>query len=231
MSAEFVLKQFSLNHSSSSMKIGTDAILLGAFAEVESSKQILEVGVGSGIISLMLAQRSEAFITAIDIHAPSVRQAKENFLQSKWAYRMAVEEITFQNLHHDFLFDHIVSNPPFFSNSLKSNSDSRNLARHNDTLLPEEMAQHVKRLLTSDGVFTCIIPHKGMMHYKAAFSAMQMFPEEIIHIKPKPGRETNRVLIKFSHKEKAIISKTFTLRNEENQYSMEYREITRHFHP
>jgi tRNA1Val (adenine37-N6)-methyltransferase len=213
------------------MKIGTDAILLGALAQVESSKQILEVGTGSGIISLMLAQRSEAFITAIDIHAPSVRQAQENFQQSKWAYRIAVEEISFQNFHHDFLFDHIVSNPPFFSNALKSNSDSRNMARHNDTLLPEEMAQHVKRLLTSDGVFTCIIPYEGMVRYISAFSAMQMFPGEIIHIIPKPGRKINRVLIKFANKEKAIISKTFTLRDEDNKYSMEYRRITQHFHP
>lgn len=229
--AEFVFQQFGLDHSQSSMKIGTDAILLGAFADVVSAQHILEVGCGSGIVSLMLAQRSEAMITAIDIHEPSVRQSLENFKQSKWADRMKAFHTPLQTLVANRKFDHIISNPPFFSNSLKSPKENRNLARHNDTLLPEEMATNVKRLLADDGVFTCIIPFEDLERYRNAFAVTQLYPEEIIHIKPKPGRETNRVIVSFSFEKKEIVSKMFTVRDENNEYSSEYRQLTHEFHP
>jgi tRNA1Val (adenine37-N6)-methyltransferase len=229
--SEFVFQQFSLNHSKSSMKIGTDAILLGAFAEVEFSKSILEVGCGSGIISLMLAQRSLATITAIDIHSPSINEARQNFLKSQWSDRMSVIQTSLQEFSPTGTFDYIVSNPPFFSDSMKSHRDERNLARHNDTLLPGDLAKHTKRLLTKTGTFTCIIPADIIERYKEAFKAENMFPESIIHIKPKPGRESNRVIVKFSSRKNQVIESTFILRNSNNEYSDEYRRLTRDFHP
>lgn len=229
--SEFVFQQFSLNHSKSSMKIGTDAILLGAFAEVEFSKNILEVGCGSGIISLMLAQRSRAIITAIDIHPPSVVEANHNFLHSKWAERMSVAQTSVQEFSSEGKFDHIVSNPPFFSDSMKSHRNERNLARHNDTLSPGDLAKHVRRLSTDNGEFTFIIPTDAMDRYEQAFIAESMFPEKKIFIKPKPGRESNRVIIKFSSSKNQVIESTFIVRKSNNDYSDEYRKLTRNFHP
>lgn len=229
--SEFIFQQFSLNHSKSSMKIGTDAILLGALSEVRGAEKILEIGSGSGIISLMLAQRSLANITAIDIHRPSVVQSKENFEQSPWNHRLRVVHSSLQEFDPESAFDHIVSNPPFFSNSLKSALENRNLARHNDTLSPDELAWHVKRLLTEKGCFSCILPYDQKSGYCRAFNAVSLYPQKIINIHPKPSRDINRVILQFSKQEITPRTTSFTLRDSDNNYSAEYRILTKDFHP
>jgi len=229
--SEFVFQQFSLNHSKSSMKIGTDAILLGAFAYIDQADKILEIGTGSGIIALMLAQRSSAYISAIDIHEPSVFQARENFESSPWSNRLRAIHSSLQKFNPECTYDQIISNPPYFSNSLKSASENKNLARHNDTLSPDELAWHVKRLLTEKGCFSCILPYDQKSGYCRAFNAVSLYPQKIINIHPKPSRDINRVILQFSKQEITPRTTSFTLRDSDNNYSAEYRILTKDFHP
>ncbi|PID95299.1 MAG: SAM-dependent methyltransferase [Bacteroidetes bacterium] len=228
---EFTFQKFSLNHSSSSMKIGTDAILLGAFAAVEEADHILEIGTGSGIIALMLAQRSKGRITAIDIHAPSVAQSKANIAHAPWSHRMKVLHTSLQAFTPPERFDHIVSNPPFFSHALKSNNETRNLARHNDNLTPEALAYHTHRLLTPEGTATFILPSDNISPYKQAFEQEALFPSHIITIRPKPHKNPNRIILQLKKRKGKTRTTSFTVRATDGRYSQEYHQLTKDFHP
>jgi tRNA1Val (adenine37-N6)-methyltransferase len=136
----FRFKQFSVNHGSSSMRVGTDAVLLGAWAQVKENETILEIGTGCGIIALMMAQKSRfSNITAIDIHTESVEEAKFNFKNSTWSERLLATKISLHELasQSNNRFSHIICNPPFFIDSTPAPVLSRHNARHADTLLPE----------------------------------------------------------------------------------------------
>ena len=135
------------------MKVGTDGVLLGAWCPVSSqasSFKVLDVGTGSGLIALMLAQRlPEAKITAIDIDAGAVEQAAYNFGMSPWADRLNCQQISLQDLEGEGVYDLIVSNPPYFQDSLKNPDSQRAIARHTDTLSYDELLKHSARLLTT----------------------------------------------------------------------------------
>ena len=132
----FQFKQFTVWHDKCAMKVGADGVTLGAWADVSDVKSVLDIGCGSGLIALMIAQRSEAGITAIDIDGQSIEQTKENTGNSPWSERIKTVHASLQQFaaNSDVLFDLIVCNPPYFNNSLKSPSESRTMARHTDTL-------------------------------------------------------------------------------------------------
>jgi tRNA1Val (adenine37-N6)-methyltransferase len=134
----FHFKQFTIYHNLCAMKVGVDGVLLGAWADCRNAGYILDAGTGSGLIALMLAQRSNAIIHAIDIDENSCNQAEINFTNSPFHDRLSVEHISFQNYFPPVRYDLIVSNPPYFANSLKSPDKNRNLARH-DEFLPIEV--------------------------------------------------------------------------------------------
>lgn len=151
----FRFKQFSVNDDKSTMKVGTDAVLLGAWADVGEAKSILDIGTGCGVIALMLAQRSGAHVTAIDIDKNSAEQAEENFKASPWSIEV------FNTSLQDFekgTYDLIVSNPPFFSNSFLPPKVERKNARHTETLTFDDLMKSVKRLLNPGGRFAVVIP-------------------------------------------------------------------------
>jgi tRNA1Val (adenine37-N6)-methyltransferase len=152
----FRFKQFSVDDSKCAMKVGTDAVLLGAWADVTCAETILDIGTGCGLIALMAAQRSNAHITAIDIDESTTLQSKENFLSSPWHDRL--EAIHIEQFQPDYLFDLIICNPPFFKNALKTPFHERNLARHNDSLSFESLVSHVNILLSENGKFFFILP-------------------------------------------------------------------------
>ena len=159
----FHFKQFSVEDSSSPMKVGTDGVLLGAWTPVENNAytSILDIGTGCGVIALMLAQRiNNANIQAIDIDSGAYYNAKENFANSAWSNRLCVCECSIQSFckSTNSKFDIIVSNPPFFEEAVKSNKKQRNLARHTDSLPFITMIQCVDYLLKSNGTFACILP-------------------------------------------------------------------------
>ncbi|NCD41119.1 MAG: methyltransferase domain-containing protein [Bacteroidia bacterium] len=227
---EFIFQQFGINHSRSSMKVGTDAVLLGAFADTSGASQILEIGTGCGIISLMLAQRSNAQITAIDIHYESFAEASENFAASKWSKRLKAVHGDIRDLAGSYNL--IVSNPPYFARSLKSQNEKRNFARHNDNLTPKILADVVQRLLLPQGIFVCVIPHDQCNDFRTLFMQKELYLREMITIRPKAGKEPNRSVLTIGFdKPDRICHREFIIRNNESQYTEEYKSLTAGFHP
>lgn len=159
----FRFKQFMVFHDKCAMKVGTDGVLLGAWAGVDNAKSILDVGTGTGLIALMLAQRNgHARITAIEIDADAAAQAMDNIFNSPFNDNIKVENISF----HDFVatdrpdkFDAIVSNPPFFINSMLADDASRSNARHTHSLSLDDLLIHCKDLLNPNGTFSFIYPY------------------------------------------------------------------------
>ena len=155
----FNFKQFSVQQDLCSMKVGTDGVLLGAWTNTDNANRILDIGTGTGLIALMLAQRSTANITAVDAEANACEQAKINFYDSPWADRLQLVHSKIQDFHSDQLFDLIVSNPPYFSGYYSSDNLSRDISRSADILLPyEDLIAVAQRLLKEDGRLSLILP-------------------------------------------------------------------------
>lgn len=156
----FTFKQFHINHSRCAMKVGTDGTLIGAWAALpDSCHHILDIGTGSGLIAIMAAQRhAKATITAIDIDKDCITQSIENVEACPWSNRIEVFHSSLQEFHPNHKFDSIISNPPYFVDSLLSPDDKRTTARHTATLSFEELVDGVMRLLAAEGTFSLILP-------------------------------------------------------------------------
>ena len=224
----FRFKQFSVFHDKCAMKVGIDGVLLGAWADVADAKRILDVGTGSGLIALMLAQRSEAAITAIDIDAEAVTQANENIENSVWKSRIRATQITLQKFaeSNDTKFDLIVSNPPFFVNSLKAPKEKRNTARHTDTLTHNELIDNAIKLLSKFGRLCIILPvEEGSKCIEYAIS-QNLFCKKIVKVQPRPDKAVHRLLIEFTNEFCETIVLELCIENgERHNYSPEFTAI------
>lgn len=224
---DFRCKQFSLNHSASTMKVGTDSILLATLAPEANPKNILDVGTGCGIISLVMAQRfSSAAITAIDLDFNSVLQASENFNLSKWNERLDALNISFQdfaaNKDNCHKYDYIVSNPPFFVNSLNSPYCKRNLARHTSTLSFEEFAFCVSKVCTDDARIICILPPEQNGLLSDCLSVYSLYAIERINIYTRPDKPLERIISVFARSQNPIMVRDFYIRDIDNNYTEQY---------
>ena len=228
----FKFKKFSLDDSKSAMKLGTDAVILGSFVKSDNSKFILDIGTGSGIIALMLAQNSQADIHAIDIDESSFLQAKDNFNNSNWASRLTAFNISLQkySLETNFKYDLIVCNPPFFINSLKSGDKRKNISKHNDLLSFDDLICGTKKLLSPKGKFCIILPFNESRIFKNKASENLLFCNESVFIKPKTNKSVNRVIMNFSFHKTTAVQKNLTIRNNNNTYTQEYIELTKKFY-
>ncbi|MDR0892473.1 MAG: methyltransferase, partial [Mediterranea sp.] len=149
----FQFKQFTVWHDKCAMKVGTDGVLLGAWASVAGARRLLDVGTGTGLIALMLAQRcdADARLVALDIDALAVEQARGNVAASLWSDRIEVLEADFKQYHPDVKFDVVVSNPPYFTEALACPDPQRNMARHNDSLSYGKLLEGVAKFLSQEG--------------------------------------------------------------------------------
>lgn len=159
MEHSFQFKQFTVQHQHSSMKVGTDAVLLGAWCDIEGAQRVLDVGTGCGVIALMVAQRAlEASIFGIDIDSASVDEARVNFDHSKWCKRLHAQQDDFNNLVDVDGFDLIVTNPPFYNEDVLPPDAVRSAARHTHSLSFDQLMKGAARLLNSDGSIALITP-------------------------------------------------------------------------
>jgi tRNA1Val (adenine37-N6)-methyltransferase len=235
MSKIFTFKQFKVEHELSAQKVGTDGVLLGAWAPITaSSKHILDIGTGSGLIALMLAQRSssESFIDAIDIDELACQQATKNFDNSNWKEKLKVYHIALQNFRPEKQYDLIVCNPPFFSNSLQPENISRTQARHDDSLLLNDLIFHVKIILKMEGNFSIIFPFERKNELIKSAVDNQLFPNVICNIKGNEKTTPKRIMIFFQHTEKPIDYKEEELIIEisRNNYTEAYKNLTKDFY-
>jgi len=215
------------------MKVGTDAVLLGSWVNTESAENILDIGTGSGVIALMLAQRSKAQIDAIEIDAESVEQARANISASAWNNRLNVINTALQDFHkaHHTKYDLIVTNPPYFSNALKSQKDKRNLARHNDSLSFDELIHGIRQLLSHDGHFCLVLPKNESNVFTEKAIINGLFPVRTLSIYPKKERSVKRVLSEFCfQRQHSIGYGKLILRNNDDTFTKEYKALTRAFY-
>ena len=227
----FTFKQFTIRHDRCAMKVGTDGVLLGAWTDVSHSCRLLDIGTGTGLIALMLAQRCpKASITAIDIDAEAVEQARENVLLSPWSDRV---EVTLQDICKyltDKHFDTIVSNPPYFIDSLKCPNDQRNTARHTDTLDAERLLESVARLLTDDGRFSIILPAEQTDLLIQTAYAQGLYPSRQTAVITRPGLSPKRILMEFQKTKEAFQPDEIIIELERHVYSEGYIALTKDFY-
>jgi tRNA1Val (adenine37-N6)-methyltransferase len=225
----FRFKQFIVEDDRSSMRVGTDAVLLGSWINPENASEILDIGTGCGILALMMAQKSPAYITAIDIDEVSANQASLNFQQSIWDKRLKILHLSFQDFvkHHQDQFDLILTNPPWFSNSLKSPRNIRNIARHDDHLKPRDLFEGVKKILRGNGRFYIIIPADDQSSIVEIAGENNLFLNRQMMVIPKPGRKPKRILMDFTFSSPDhIITEEMIIRREDNSFTNEYRKLT-----
>lgn len=227
----FRFKQFTIQQDNTPMKVGTDGVLLGSWADIEEAKTILDIGTGTGLIALMSAQRNPlAQIDALEIEPHACQQAHENIIASPWAKRINIFPVALQNYHPKFLYDSIICNPPFFINSTKAPKKGRSIARHNDTLPHRELIENVSQLLKPQGNFCVILPvaeTQALIRYAEEY---QLYPAYITRVIPTPGKPTKRILIKFTFSRSNIQEDELILEFSRHHYSKEYIELTKAFY-
>ena len=227
----FTFKQFTIRHDRCAMKVGTDGVLLGAWTDVRHSRHLLDIGTGTGLIALMLAQRCpHSSITAIDIDAEAVGQATENIQSSPWADRVEVNLQDICTFTPDQHFDTIVSNPPYFIDSLKCPDDQRNTARHTDTLDAERLLKSVDRLLSDDGRFSIILPAEQMDLLIQTACNQGLYPSRKTAVITRPGLPPKRVLMEFQKTKKALQTDERIIELERHVYSEGYIALTKEFY-
>ncbi|HQQ95604.1 MAG TPA: methyltransferase [Bacteroidia bacterium] len=230
----FEFKQFKIRQDKCAMKLSTDAVLLGAWVVPNGSTSILDVGTGTGILALMLAQKSLAEITAIDIDRNSTEQARLNVAESAFSSRIRVLHTSFQNLAQSNTgkFDLIVSNPPFFVDSLKSNDDSRKLARHNDQLSFDDLLNGVKQLLSGKGKFCLILPKNEALQFRDRAKLKGLYLSKLMRIRTRADKDTEkRHLMQFEFKETEFSESTLIIEaDNQRNYTEEYKALTREYY-
>lgn len=230
----FQFRQFRIEQDRCALKVGTDGVLLGGWTDTDGAKNILDIGTGTGLIALMLAQRTDkekAKITAIEIDEETATQAKINISNSKWAERITVKCQSLQDHLTDTPFDLIVCNPPYFSNSMKSADDKRAKARHDDTLPAIDLATHSIRLLAPHGCLCIILPTEMGMKFAQMAQEMGLWLRKSTLVFAKPGSTSKRVLMELcTDAENTSATSSLLIRNaDNNEYTPEYKKLLEEF--
>jgi len=212
------------------MKLGTDSVLLGVWAQKEKAKKILDIGTGTGIIALMLAQRTKAEIDAIDIEYSAHVQAKENFSDSKWNKRLNSHHCSLQEFSPNKKYDLIVSNPPYFPLPKSHTEKEGAQARFTHLLSFSDLAAHVVRLLSSRGSFCVIFPvHEGAMFTNEA-EKKNLFLTNYVWVKTTNRKKfPKRILMEFEFEQKDISDDSMLVIQSENKFTEEYKNLTRDY--
>ncbi len=227
---EFIFRRFSVRQDKCAMKVGTDGVLLGAWAA--GGRNILDVGTGTGLIALMMAQRFEkATVCGIDTDEDACRQAQENISESPFARRIEIEHVRLQDFSARISFDSIVSNPPFFTDSLKCPDARRSVARHADTLPYSDLFGSVARLLTEDGVFSVVIPTEAEKNFCAEASIYGMLEIKRCVVKTVPRKSPKRMLLSFARRRVGeCVPENVCLFDDDGNKSEWYRSLTEDFY-
>ena len=250
MSKPFQFKDFSVDQDRCAMKIGTDGVLLGAWTPIEHHPfSILDIGAGTGVLALMLAQRSSAqVIDGLEIDADAYEQCVSNFENSPWSDRLfcyhaslkeLVEDLSVNNAAIEDRYDLIISNPPFHEPIMPSEflqkekkfmSDARKVARFQDALPFDHLVESVSKLLSEQGSFSVVIPFTEETSFIHLASKAKLFPNRILYVRGTPTSEIKRSMIAFSFRETEIDMKELTIETSRHQYTSDYINLTKDFY-
>jgi tRNA1Val (adenine37-N6)-methyltransferase len=226
----FQFQQFRVNQEQCAMKISTDAVMLGALAKTSSPKEILDIGTGTGVIALMLAQRyAGAKIQAVEIDPQAATQASENFRANVFSDRMKLWEGRFQDFQTPQQYDLIVSNPPYFPDHLKSSDAQRKLALHTDELSFDDLLGKVEVLLTEAGKFWLILPPRQMQDFQEKAKKFGLFLEAKFTLQDKPGMRIQREICAFSRTEAEFETTAIFIKNEDGSPHESYARLVSGF--
>lgn len=231
-SAPFILKQFSIRQHHATFKVCTDSVILGSWVKPDTLHPILDIGTGTGILALMMAQRTQSIITAIEIDPLSAKDAAYNFGQSPWSARIQLisEDVRDWAIRQTGKYGTIICNPPYFSNTLKNSNFRKSRARHNDYLTNTELIMVAKQLLLPDGLLAIILPVEQMKKFIDDASIFQLHPQRICYIQHMASKEPKRCMATFSQiKQKSNID-NLILSNPDNSPTLSYTQLTADFY-
>lgn len=230
----FKFKQFSVKQAQSAMKIGTDSVLLGAWTPLNHPQSILDIGAGTGLLALMLAQRCDALtIDAVEIDEQAYIECSENFEENPWGDRLFCYHASFEEFftEMDESYDLIISNPPFYSTDYKTPEKARNTARFSDALPSKQLLEGVSRLLAVEGYFSVILPYSESETFITLAATFGLFPQKITHTRGNEKSELKRSMMLFARKPlPSYPIHIFTIEKERGVYTDEYKELTKEFY-
>lgn len=230
----FTFKQFFVAHDRCAMKVGTDGVLLGAWSPVRNVSRILDIGTGTGLVALMLAQRtaSEVSVDAVELEPAAAAQAEENFAESPWHARLSVlaqdvNEFAQNSVDH---YDLIVSNPPYFESAVACRDEARNAARYTDTLTHDALLACADKLLAVNGTFCVVLPYQIGLSFEKAGQLQGWHTLARLDIRDRPGKPLNRMLLALSRHPQQADYQELALREQLNVYSAEFRSLITDFY-
>jgi tRNA1Val (adenine37-N6)-methyltransferase len=228
----FNFKQFTVSQEKTAFKVGTDGVILGAYADITDVKRILDIGTGTGLIALMLAQRCNAEIVALEPDRESFLEASENVKQSKWSERICIEKCLLQDYspgNPDF--DLIVTNPPYFIDSMKNPDPVKSNARHNDILTHAHILSGVRRLLKEDGKLFIILSYPEGNVFIAEAQENGLYCNRMLKIKSVPTSGIKRLVLGFSRKKTKVNEKFLTIeKGKRHEFTEDYKNLTKDFY-
>jgi tRNA1Val (adenine37-N6)-methyltransferase len=237
MDKPFRFKEFTINQDKTAMKVGTDAVLLGAWCSLETCPDtILDVGSGTGLISLMMAQRSDAeTIDAVEIDPDAYEQNVANFEKSGWSDRLFCYHSSFQDFsqemkEEDEEYDLIISNPPFYNDNFETDNISRNTARFTSALSFRDLLEGTSKILSDSGVFTIIIPFKEEVAFVSLARKYGLFLNRVCRVRGTENSEIKRSMLDFSFYQKELEETTLVIEKDRHIYTQEYVNLTKDFY-
>jgi tRNA1Val (adenine37-N6)-methyltransferase len=217
------------------MKVCTDACVFGAFAAKKikkelNSKHVLDIGTGTGLLSLLLAQNTNTFVDAVEIDSNAYQQAKENFNSSLWKERLAVFNIDIQEFITDKKYDCIISNPPFFEDDLRSDNEEKNKAKHDSSLTLQQLVKAVDINLNREGIFFVLLPYHRMHYFETEAKKSGLYVDEKLLVKQTTKHDFFRSCLSFSRKETKPHVVNLTIKNEDGNYTDDFISLLKDYY-
>lgn len=227
----FSFKKFTIHQDKSAFKVGTDGVLLGACADLKGTERVLDAGAGTGLITLMIAQRCNALIVALEPDSDSFTECSYNVGLSPWKERITVMNMKLQDYTDSNGFDLMVTNPPYFVDSLKNPDPRKSASRHNDSLTTQELLSSASRLLKENGKLQLVLPYTEGNIFIAEASDFGLFCNSILKIRPLPTSEIRRMIITMSRQRTRVSEKFLTIEHgKRHEFTEDYISLTRDFY-
>jgi tRNA1Val (adenine37-N6)-methyltransferase len=218
------------------MKVCTDSCLFGAYVadKIESKliqpTRILDIGSGTGLLTLMVAQKSDAIIDTVEIDENSYHQTKKNVVESEWNHRLQPFHTDIKTFTASYKYDLIISNPPFFENDLKSAHKNKNVAKHHDSLTFQELIQSMKNNLESNGTFLVLLPFHRTGYFKKLAAENNFYLKEEMSIKQTPKHGYFRGILFFATRPQSVISNELIMKDEEGKYTKDFNFLLKDYY-
>lgn len=230
----FKFKQFTVQQENCAMKVCTDACLFGAYVadmiKTKAAARILDIGTGTGVLSLMLAQRVAAEIDAVEIDAAAYQQAQQNFEQSPWKERLHIFNTDVLQFETEKKYDCIISNPPFFENDLKSGDSSKNNAKHDTGLTLDALIPAVKKHLNDEGIFAVLLPYHRVNYFIETAAKHGLYLSKKVWVKQTDKHDYFRGILVFSRQAALQSEETIVIKNSDDKYSVRFAELLKDYY-